>query len=158
LPVIDTRVENNMGDITPNVIKHNNILGTHTSSSVILDSINFPKIDMIKIDVQGYELFVLEGGKNLINKDRPIIIIEIEEHQLNLTNVKIKELIEYIENLNYYIFYLDYIYPSDHICVPVEQLEEFENIFKEYINPHIEYNSINYNINFGIDRKIKMNY
>lgn len=158
IPIMDTTRENNMGDFTPNIINNYNILGTHKSSSVTLDSINFPKIDMIKIDVQGYEKFVLEGSQNLITKNRPIIIIEFEYHQLVKTNITVLELISYIRNLDYYIFYLDYEYPSDHVCVPNEKLEEFKIIFTDYIREHSTDNMVNHNILFGINMKISMNY
>lgn len=41
-----------------------------------LDSYNFRDIDYIKIDVEGFELFVLQGAKNTILINRPIITIE----------------------------------------------------------------------------------
>ena len=39
---------------------------------------NYP-VSIIKIDVQGNELDVLKGSLNTIKKDRPALIIEIEE-------------------------------------------------------------------------------
>ncbi len=42
-----------------------------------LDDQTFPnKIDYIKIDVEGFENFVIDGGINLITKDQPIIFFE----------------------------------------------------------------------------------
>jgi FkbM family methyltransferase len=37
------------------------------------------KIDLIKIDVEGFELHVLKGAENLLTKYRPIIFIEIND-------------------------------------------------------------------------------
>jgi len=43
-----------------------------------LDSLEFvEKIDLIKIDVQGMEMAVLEGAKNKIKQSHPVIITEI---------------------------------------------------------------------------------
>jgi FkbM family methyltransferase len=42
-----------------------------------LDSYNFPKIDFIKIDVEGWEEQVLRGGMDTILKYRPRMYIEI---------------------------------------------------------------------------------
>ena len=42
-----------------------------------LDSYNLPKVDFIKIDVEGWEEQVLEGGMKTILKYRPIMYIEI---------------------------------------------------------------------------------
>jgi FkbM family methyltransferase len=56
------------------------------------------KIDAMKIDVEGYERFVIEGSMNLIRKNRPIIYCE-------LTNAENKlELIKTFKYLNYRIF------------------------------------------------------
>ena len=42
-----------------------------------LDSFNFPMVDFIKMDVEGYEEQVLEGGKETIERCKPDIYIEI---------------------------------------------------------------------------------
>jgi FkbM family methyltransferase len=42
-----------------------------------LDDLNIDNISVIKIDVEGYELEVFEGGKATIEKNRPVIIIEM---------------------------------------------------------------------------------
>ena len=42
-----------------------------------LDSYNFPKVDFIKIDVEGWEEQVLKGGMDTILKYRPRMYIEI---------------------------------------------------------------------------------
>ena len=47
-----------------------------------IDSLEISKVDFIKIDVQGYEKHVLIGSKNTIKNSKPIIIIEMENHQL----------------------------------------------------------------------------
>lgn len=43
---------------------------------VPIDSFNFTDVDLIKIDVEGYELFVLEGMASTIKKCKPIVQIE----------------------------------------------------------------------------------
>ena len=42
-----------------------------------LDSIIKEKIDLIKMDVEGFEFEVLEGGKETIEKYKPVIVIEV---------------------------------------------------------------------------------
>lgn len=44
-----------------------------------LDSFNLENIGFIKIDVEGHELSVLKGAEQLIMRDRPILLIEIED-------------------------------------------------------------------------------
>lgn len=49
--------------------------------SVALDDMHeLPKIDAIKIDVEGAELEVLYGAINLIRRDKPKILIEIHDN------------------------------------------------------------------------------
>ena len=45
-----------------------------------LDDFNFlNKISFIKIDVEGHETEVIKGSLNIINKHKPILLVEIEE-------------------------------------------------------------------------------
>lgn len=44
---------------------------------ITLDSINLSNVSLIKIDVEGFENEVLDGAKQTIMKNRPVIIIEI---------------------------------------------------------------------------------
>lgn len=41
-----------------------------------LDSFEFEFVDFIKIDVEGYEKFVIQGAEATIKKHRPVIIVE----------------------------------------------------------------------------------
>lgn len=45
--------------------------------AVTLDSVEFPyRIDFLKIDVEGFELFVVNGGEITIRDHKPVIIVE----------------------------------------------------------------------------------
>ncbi len=48
----------------------------HAVPLVTLDSFGLEGVDFIKIDVEGFELAVLEGGAATIRRDRPHIVIE----------------------------------------------------------------------------------
>jgi len=43
---------------------------------VPLDNFNFPRLDLIKIDAEGFELKILDGAKGTIRTHKPIIMIE----------------------------------------------------------------------------------
>ena len=60
-------------------------------------------IGFIKIDVEGHEKNVIIGGKSLIYKNKPVMLIEIEKRH---TNKPIIETINFIKELNYECFYL----------------------------------------------------
>jgi FkbM family methyltransferase len=155
MPIFDCEHQINMGDITPNLDCTNNKYST--TKSVLLDDIDFQSnVDLIKLDVQGWEKKVLLGSINLLKKHKPILIVEFEYFQLCKTNTSCKELFDFIREQNYYIFYLEYKYPSDHICVHNDHLEEFRIKFKDYIFTHTENNGINDNIIHGVNEKIVM--
>ena len=142
----------NMGDITPNL----NINGDFSiSKSIILDEYNFlSKIDLIKLDVQGWEKKVLIGATTLLKTHKPTLIVEFEYFQLEKTNTSCKELFDFIRDQDYYIFYLEYSYPCDHVCVHKDHLTEFRLTFKNNILPHTENNNLNNNLINGVNEKI----
>ena len=82
-----------------------------------LDSFDLQRVDFIKLDVQGSELFVLEGAEKLIEKHLPDIFIEIEEHQLAKFDVKKEQIFNFLKNKGYNIWRIDNEYPCDHICI-----------------------------------------
>lgn len=119
-----------------------------------MDSIIEDKVDFIKIDVQGYEKYVLLGSKQIIKKYKPAIILEIESHQLLRFNYSLENLFSLIRSFGYYIFFLDYFYPSDHICVHQDKLENFRKLNSEFIKPNKTNNELNHNLYFGVTEKI----
>lgn len=46
-----------------------------------LDSFDFPKIDFIKIDVEGLEASVLRGAQRMLARDRPRLLVEIDRER-----------------------------------------------------------------------------
>lgn len=119
-----------------------------------IDDLNLGRVDIIKIDVQGFEKFVLEGGAKSINEYKPLLIIELEDHQLRKFNYNVNDLFKFIKNQGYHIYLLDYHYPSDHICVHKDKITEFIEINKEWIKPLNKSNDLNHNLENGVDEKI----
>ena len=75
---------------------------TFQVKSIKLDNINIDnKISLIKIDVEGHELEVINGGIELINKYKPNLIIEIEERH---SKRKVMETINTISEIGYKVF------------------------------------------------------
>ena len=84
------------------------------------------------------------------------MIVEFEHFQLVKNGKTFMDLADLIRKYGYYIYYLEYEYPSDHVCVHQDMLGEFNEKFRDMITDHHELNNINYNITFGIDKKIKI--
>ena len=80
--------EQNSGVVT--IVDKSNI----TNLVLSLDTIQFPQpISFIKIDIEGHELSALEGMKNILLKDKPLIWIE---------DIK-KKAVPYLQSLGYKI-------------------------------------------------------
>jgi len=67
------------------------------------------RIDLIKCDVEGAELFVLEGGKNVFQKFKPILLVEILRKWAKKYNYHPNDIIDFMNTYNYLCFTIDYI-------------------------------------------------
>jgi FkbM family methyltransferase len=47
--------------------------------TITLDALGLRDVAAIKIDVEGHELAVLRGGQQLLRRDRPTLLVEVEE-------------------------------------------------------------------------------
>jgi len=67
-----------------------------------LDDYELPPVGFIKVDVEGHEEAVLNGGENLLMRDRPICMIELEErHNANV----IGRVTQHFLNWNYRVVF-----------------------------------------------------
>jgi FkbM family methyltransferase len=62
---------------------------------------NFTKIDLIKIDVEGFEIDVLEGAKDAIRKFKPVLVIEVNDQTLQAQGFTREELFQKLVELGY---------------------------------------------------------
>jgi FkbM family methyltransferase len=65
----------------------------------IVKELNIERIDFLKIDVEGAELYVLTGGLNTLKKYRPFIVMEY--HPI-LSGAAKSKILGLLENLNYH--------------------------------------------------------
>ncbi|MFH4964314.1 FkbM family methyltransferase [Gaetbulibacter sp. M235] len=64
-------------------------------------------ISLLAIDVEGFEYHVLKGGEDLIKKNKPVLILEVNESYLEKRGrIKLIELYDYLVSLNYFCFYI----------------------------------------------------
>jgi FkbM family methyltransferase len=61
-------------------------------------------IDFIKLDVEGFEYFVLEGGIETLKRNKPIIYIELSENSLKKNGKSSKDLLELLIKIGYNSF------------------------------------------------------
>jgi FkbM family methyltransferase len=97
----------------------------HDQIEVIpLDSLNIPKCDLFKIDIQGYEYYAFLGAKDLIQKHKPIILLE------NGTTDMDKLTLEFLKNIGYenYRFHCT---DTNEDCVLIHPLNKKYNLSLE---------------------------
>lgn len=88
---------------------------------VKLDSFNFDQVDLIKIDVEGWEAEVLEGAVKTIKTHKPVLMIEVlvdNPHKTLKTNYSLDKFYKIIKDLNYKE--IKHIKPDDKIFISNE--------------------------------------
>lgn len=68
-----------------------------------LDRLNIKKVDLIKIDVEGFEFEVLKGAEKIIDRDSPILFIELDDNHLKENNSSAETLVKMLISKNYTI-------------------------------------------------------
>lgn len=87
---------------------------------VTIDSLNLKNVSLMKIDVEGQENAVLDGAKETILRERPVILIEIMGgHDADTAPPEIRQKIQHtiqkLEDLNYSVHK---IVTHDYLAVP----------------------------------------
>ena len=83
----------------------NQTVRTNTLDNILISE-NHP-VSIIKIDVQGNELDVLKGSLNILKKDRPALIIEIEDKFFSNPRKNRDEIAKIFKEFNYKCYLLE---------------------------------------------------
>ena len=59
------------------------------------------RLDMVKIDIEGSELFALRGMEKTLVALKPVLIVEISDDVLQNSSIKSADIIEFLESRNY---------------------------------------------------------
>lgn len=109
-----------LGDVTTTLKIHDNLSINRGGASFVinkdgdegydvpvkkLDDIADWKIEMIKLDVEGFEMPVLKGAIKSIDKDNPTLIIEVSENRANAYESS-NEIYQFAKERGYRIFKL----------------------------------------------------
>jgi len=91
-----------------------------------LDSYEFKDVNFIKIDVEGYEVKVLQGARKTIEESRPVMLVEVNRHALERAGTSAERLFEVLAELGYSMEITDNRIPwsdpqYDIICLPIEK-------------------------------------
>jgi FkbM family methyltransferase len=96
-------------DVTAARLLNNKITGSFEVKTITGDNYWLGKLDLIKIDVEGYEINVLKGIQNLLTKHHPCMFIEC------LNKEKFFDLQNFLSPFGYDYFY--YISPNGLITI-----------------------------------------
>lgn len=80
--------------------------GPHESREVsvqTLDQYHYENVCLIKIDVEGHELDVLKGATQTLSRERPVLLVEIEQRHLQ---IPMAEVFAYVLEQRYNGFFL----------------------------------------------------
>ncbi len=86
---------------------HNFQLHESFDCEVVALDIFFPNLnslDFIKIDIEGAELFALRGMKYLLERHKPVVLLEICSFFLEGFGIKEKELLEFIASIQFDLY------------------------------------------------------
>jgi len=89
------------------------------------DFLKNKKIDLMKIDTQGWEPEVIEGAKNIINRNKPIVFLEYSPASYKIAKLDGQKMMRFLQRIYPKIWWIDewlYIYKNlsqkkiDRIC------------------------------------------
>lgn len=82
-----------------------------TTLDLLYNKNTINNIGFIHLDVEGMEYKIIEGSKNLIEKEKPIVSYETHSSDKNIENIK-----QYFINNNYTIFKIEEVCGGDQTC------------------------------------------
>ena len=119
IPELDLEQTTNMGGLSLTVDYSG--APNYTVPLATIDEQNFLKCTFIKIDVEGMEKMVLEGGKETIQKLKPILYVEDDRDDLH------EPLISYIKSLGYVVY--------KHLAPLFNPNNYYKNDHNEFLTP-----------------------
>jgi FkbM family methyltransferase len=103
-----SRLENKNNNLEGLILQTKITIKVKTLDSFLSEN-NFTnlKIKMIKIDVEGHELNILQGAINLLKDSKPIIILEINPGALIQNDLSLTNIVNFLDPLDYDSFFIN---------------------------------------------------
>lgn len=73
----------------------------------IVSKLNLPRVDVIKIDIEGSEFFALEGAKITLKHFKPILILELFNETLKHQECNVDMIFQFLTSLGYLMYGFD---------------------------------------------------
>jgi len=68
---------------------------------ITLDSLNLKDVDFMKIDCEGYELYVLAGAVDMLHRCRPVVIVEQKKGHAQQYGLRETQAVEWLRERSY---------------------------------------------------------
>jgi FkbM family methyltransferase len=98
---------NRISNTTSNPNIQNNEFVTINTLDNFIKEQNIQKVDLLKIDVEGYEFNILKGAFTTLNSFHPQLFIELDNENLKEQNSSAKELVKYLQEIGYAIIHAE---------------------------------------------------
>jgi FkbM family methyltransferase len=80
---------------------HVKVSGTLTIPMKRLDDCGTERVDLIKVDVEGYELQVLQGAAQLLGRDKPVVVCELNDELLRRFGTTSAQVFAFMGSMGY---------------------------------------------------------
>lgn len=91
-----------------------------TTLDTLVGRYSLKRLDFLKIDAEGWEPLILNGGAATINQFRPVILIEVNTWPLGKMGFTAEDVFSRLDALNYKFDRFDGPY-ADILCIPKER-------------------------------------
>ena len=143
IPALDYRLRNNFGGISfETSVEHGLKVPLHCFDDVFV----LPRLDLLKIDVEGMELGVLLGAEETIKKFRPVIYMENDHRE------KSRDLLKFLFNHEYRVWWhTPALYNADNY------FQNPENVFGDVVSLNVLAIRSDANVTIGLTEIVDEN-
>lgn len=98
-----------------------------TTLDELVADLDLPRVDLVKIDVEGHEPNVLAGGRNTLERFRPVLVFEYVEENWVRAGFDLNDVVADLHALDYdlYVIGNGWLSPLEHGLLPFANLAAF---------------------------------